>query len=100
MQDRVEALGIMTNEFLLPEKQKLIVQVLAANEMGLAWDKTEKGRFCDDYFSPVKIPVTNHVPWSQKSLPIPSGICEKVIALVKQKIKSRVYEPSYSSYHH
>jgi len=27
------------------------------NEKGLAWEETEKGRFRDDYFSPVKIPV-------------------------------------------
>ncbi|EKM81912.1 hypothetical protein AGABI1DRAFT_90243 [Agaricus bisporus var. burnettii JB137-S8] len=87
-EERVKDLGIFTNKSLLPEERKLIVQVLLANEMGLAWDKTEKGRFCDEYFSPVKIPVTDHVPWARKSLPIPPGIREKVMALIKQKIES------------
>ncbi|KAF9440126.1 hypothetical protein P691DRAFT_622651, partial [Macrolepiota fuliginosa MF-IS2] len=54
----------------------------------------------DDYFSPVKIPVVEHVPWTQKSLLIPSGIHKKVIILIKQKVASCVYKPSYSSYHH
>jgi len=44
--------------------------------------------------------VQEHVPWAQKTLPIPPGICEKVIELIWKKIDSGVYEPSYSSYHH
>lgn len=70
------------------------------NEKALAWDESEKGRFRDDYFSPVKIPVQEHVLWSRKLLPIPPGICEKVIKLIQQKIELGVYEPSYSSYRH
>ena len=34
------------------------------------------------------------------SLPIPPGICDKVIALIKQKITAGVYKPSNSSYCH
>jgi len=70
------------------------------NEQGLAWEETEKGRFRDEYFSPVKIPVQEHVPWARKTLPILLGICEKVIELIWKKIDSGVYEPSYSSYCH
>ncbi|KAJ3554120.1 hypothetical protein NP233_g12491 [Leucocoprinus birnbaumii] len=97
-QEHMDSLGLFANDFLWPEEQKLLAQVLLANEAGLAWDESEKGRFHDDYFAPVKIPVTDHVPWSRKSLPIPPGIQDKVIALIKQKIDSGVYEPSYSSY--
>ena len=49
----------------------MVMQVLQLNEKGLAWDKTKKGRFHEDYFSLVKIPVQEHVPWAWKTLPIP-----------------------------
>jgi len=48
----------------------------------------------------VKILVQEHVPWAQKTLPIPPGIREKVIELIKRKVNSGVYETSYSSYCH
>lgn len=66
------------------------------NKSSLAWDETEKGQFCDDYFEPIKIPIIKHVPWV-KSLPIPPGIHNKVIDLIKQKIETGVYKLSYSS---
>ena len=74
--------------------------MLLLNEKELAWEKTEKGRFRDDYFSPVKIPVQEYVPWAQKILLIPPGIHKKVIELIWKKIDTGLYELSYSSYHH
>jgi len=88
------------NTFLWPEERQLVAQVLRLNEKGLAWDETEKGRFRKDYFSPVKIPVQEHVPWARKTLPIPPGIREKVIELIRRKVDLGVYEMSYSSYRH
>ncbi|XP_006456524.1 hypothetical protein AGABI2DRAFT_146341 [Agaricus bisporus var. bisporus H97] len=99
-QERMDQLGLFSSEFLWEEEKKLVARVLLMNEKGLAWDETEKGRFRDEYFSPVKIPVQEHVPWTRKSLPIPPGIREKVIDLVRKKVESGVYEPSYSSYRH
>ena len=98
--ERMEGIGLLSNTFLWPEERQLVAQVLRLNEKGLAWDKTEKGRFHGDYFSPVKIPVQEHVPWAWKTLLIPPGICEKVIELIRRKVDSGVYETSYSSYHH
>jgi len=97
---RIEKLGLLTNKFLWPEERELVAQVLWVNEQGLAWEETEKERFRDKYFSPVKIPVQEHVLWAQKTLPILPGIREKVIELIQKKIDSGVYEPSYSSYRH
>jgi len=97
---RIEELGLLMNEFLWPEERELVAQVLQVNERGLAWEETEKGRFQDEYFSPVKIPVQEYVPWTRKTLPILPGIHKKVIELIRKKIDSEVYEPSYSSYRH
>jgi len=48
----------------------------------------------------VKILVQEHVPWAWKTLPIPPGIREKVIELIRRKVDSGVYEMFYSSYHY
>jgi len=97
-QERMNQLGVFQNEFLLPEERKLAAQVLANNELALAWDETEKGRFRDDYFQPVIIPTIEHMPWVHRQPPIPPGIRDEVVKLIKSKIASGVYEPSNSSY--
>ena len=97
-QERIDELGIFTNEFLWPEEWKLVAQVLRNNEMGLAWDESEKGRFRDNYLSPVVIPTIEHVPWAHRQPPVPPGIRDKVLKLIQSKIDSGVYEPSDSSY--
>ena len=66
--------------------------------MGLAWEEEEKGRFSDEYFSPVKIPIIEHIPWAHKNLPIPAGILNKVIKIFKDKTAVGVYEHSDASY--
>ncbi|KAH7922152.1 hypothetical protein BV22DRAFT_1106780 [Leucogyrophana mollusca] len=76
----------------------LAAQVLLNNEMGLAWDKSEKGRFREDYFKPVVIPTIENTPWMHRQPPIPPGIHDEVIELIQAKVASGVYEPCNSSY--
>ena len=63
-----------------------------------AWDKTEKGSFKKPYFSPVKIPVIKHIPWTQKNIPIATIIRPQVISYVKAKVDSAIYKPSNAPY--
>ena len=56
-------LGVLNNLSLWPKEQNLTAQVLLLNKLGLAWDKSEKGCFQDDYFNPVIIPTIEHTPW-------------------------------------
>jgi hypothetical protein len=97
-QEWMDQLSVFQNEFLLPEEWKLAAQVLTNNELALAWDEMEKGRFRDDYFQSVIIPTIEHTPWVHRQPPIPPGIRDEVIKLIKSKIASSVYEPSNSSY--
>jgi len=97
-QECLDELRLNRDNFLWPEELKLVQHVLKVNKRALAWTDAEKGRFKDEYFAPVKIPVIKHVPWAQKNLPIPPGILEKVIKLFREKIAAVVYEPSNSSY--
>ena len=97
-QERLDALELNKEGFLLPEELKLLHHVLKINELGLAWTEAEKGRFRDDYFTPVKIPVIEHIPWAHRNLPIPPGILGDVIQIFKDKFAAGVYEHSDASY--
>lgn len=44
------------------------------------------------------MPTVPHVPWEYKNIPIPPGIRDKVVELLKSKMAAGVYEPSQSSY--
>ena len=67
-------------------------------EDGFAWTEEEKGKFRSEYFDPVVIPTIEHVPWVLRNMPIPPGIYEQVVKVIKEKIQAGVYEPSNSSY--
>ena len=46
---------------------------------------------------PVACPI-EHIPWVHKNIPIPPGIYEEVIWIIRDKIASGVYEESNASY--
>jgi len=52
----------------------------------------------ESYFTPYIIPTIPHTPWEYRNIPIPPGIRDKVIELLKHKINAGVYEPSQSAY--
>ena len=97
-QERLDDLQLNRYGFLWPEELKLLQHILLLNELGLAWTEAEKGRFRDDYFSPVKIPIVEHIPWAQRNIPIPTGIQNEVIQIFKDKFAAGVYEHSDASY--
>ena len=51
-----------------------------------------------DYFDPVVIPTIEHIPWVEQNIPIPPGIHDEVIRILKEKIRVGVYKRSNSSY--
>ena len=97
-QERLDDLDLNRYDFLWPEELKLLTHILRTNELGLAWTEAEKGCFRDDYVSPIKIPVIEHVPWVQKNIPIPTGILDQVIQIFRDKFAAGVYEHSDASY--
>jgi hypothetical protein len=44
------------------------------------------------------MPTVPYTPWEFKNMPIPPGIRDKVIELLKAKVETGVYEASQSSY--
>lgn len=84
--------------FLLPEERKLMHHFMMLQNLGFAWDDSERGRFREDFFPPIDIPIVPHRPWVLKNIPIPPGLYPEVCRIIKTKIEAGVYEPSNSSY--
>ncbi|KAJ8462647.1 hypothetical protein ONZ51_g10761 [Trametes cubensis] len=96
--ERMEGLKINADGFLWPEEEKLLKHIFSLNEKVLAFEEGDRGTFREDYFSPYIIPTIPHVPWMDKNIPIPPGIREQVIELLRGKLEAGVYERCQSSY--
>lgn len=97
-QERLKELNINPDGFLWPEEEKLFSHVLQLNQHTLVFEEEERGTFREDYFTPYIIPTVPHIPWAFTNIPIPPGLREKVVSLLKEKMSAGVYEPSQSSY--
>ncbi|TFK18098.1 hypothetical protein FA15DRAFT_603932, partial [Coprinopsis marcescibilis] len=98
--ERMEQLGMARNSFLSEEERKLAMMVLTNNEMALAFNKSQKGRFRLNMFPELQFAVLPHVPWAESSNRIPLAIEEKVMKMLKDKVDAGTYEPSTSLYRH
>ncbi|KAI6140461.1 hypothetical protein BKA82DRAFT_133599 [Pisolithus tinctorius] len=85
-------------DWLWPEELKLVTWLVSVHEPTFAWDIMECGHPDKHYFLPVKIPMIPHTPWVQCNIPIPSMIHAQVIDMIKDHIKSSMYEPSTAAY--
>jgi len=95
---RKNKMKVNNDGLLWPEEEKLAIEVIRLHEGVFAWDVSERGSFRKDYFEPVVIPVIEHTPWAEKNFPIPPGLFEEIVEIVKEKVAAGVYEPSNSSY--
>jgi hypothetical protein len=96
--ERLKGLEVNKDGFLQPEEEKLFNHILKLNEAALAFEDKDRGMLKESYFSDYIMPTVPHTPWEYKNIPIPPGIKNKVIELLKAKIDAGVYEPSQSSY--
>ena len=91
-------MNINPSGFLWLEEHKLVLFLIKEQEAAIAWDPSEQGNFRRDYFKPIVIPTVEDIPWVKRNIPIPPGIYDEVIKIIKEKIKIGVYERSNSSY--
>jgi len=94
----MEILNVNAKGFLLPEEEKLFKHIMVLDEDTIAFEDAERGTLKESYFDPYIFPTLPHTPWEYRNIPIPPGILEKVITLLKLKIAAEVYEQSQSSY--
>ena len=85
-------------DFMWPEERKLMHHMIAQQNEAFAWDDSERGKFKEEYFPPVEMPVREHTPWVLKNGKIPPGIYDEVTRLLKVKLEAAVYEPSNAPY--
>lgn len=98
-QECMEAFDAIHKEgFLEPAECDLLHHFVSVHNDGFAWNDSEQGHFCEDFFPPVEIPVVPHKPWVQRNIPIPPGIHEEVCKVLQCKIDAGIMEPSNSSY--
>jgi hypothetical protein len=96
--ERLKLININEDGFLWPEEEKLFKQVMVLNEAALAFEETDRGTLREDYFSPYIMPTIPHSAWEERNIPIPPGIKDKVIELLKHKMDAGVYEHCQSAY--
>jgi hypothetical protein len=96
--ERMELLDVNSNGFLWPEEEKLFKHIMVLNEQAIAFEDTERGTLKESYFSPYIIPTIPHIPWECRHIPIPPGLRDKVMDVLRLKIAAGVYEQSSSSY--
>ena len=97
-QERMDNLDINHEGFLSKEEERLFQHVLRLNEKALAFEDTDRGTLKQSYFSDYIMPTVPHTPWEYRNIPIPPGILDKVVEVLKNKIDAGAYEPSQSSY--
>ncbi|KAI5822487.1 hypothetical protein K523DRAFT_256865, partial [Schizophyllum commune Tattone D] len=97
-QERLASMNINEEGYLRPEEVKLFEQVLRHNDSALAFEENQRGTLKSSYFSPYVFVTIPHKAWEYRNIPIPPGIHDKVIDLLREKLKAGVYEPSQSAY--
>jgi hypothetical protein len=98
MQEWYEKLHLNPDSFLWPEEEKLAHHLVKEQEECLSWIEEEKGEFRQDFFLPVRILMVPHMPWVYKNIPIPPGLHDELVKIIRDKIASGVYEPSNAAY--
>jgi hypothetical protein len=86
------------HSFLTNEERKFMHHFMMIHQDGFAWNEEQKGSFHKDFFPPVRMPITEHIPWVLKNMPIPPGIYNAVLNVARKKIAAGVYEQSNSLY--
>jgi hypothetical protein len=64
----------------------------------LVFCPAKRGLLKHSYGLPYVIPVIDHEPWRKKPIPIPAAIKDKYVELVRERIRTKLYEQSTSSY--
>jgi hypothetical protein len=85
-------------DFLWPAERDLMHHFMCLQNRGFAWDDSQRGRFREDFFPPIVMPVIEHKPWVLRNIPIPPGIYDDICKIIRTKIDAGVYEASNSSY--
>ncbi|KAK4699062.1 hypothetical protein P7C70_g7204, partial [Phenoliferia sp. Uapishka_3] len=97
-QDRIDMIDFGPADFLQPQEKNLILMVLRIRENALAFCDDERGRLKDGWNPPFYFPTIPHEPWQEKPNSIPRALRDDVVLLLKERMRTGIYEPSRSPY--
>jgi len=78
--DRIDK--VHSGDFLWPAERNLMHHFMCLQNQGFAWNDTERGRFREDFFPPVLMPVVEHKPWVLRNMPIPPGLYDEICNII------------------
>jgi hypothetical protein len=96
--ERLAEMVDQTNETLSKEEQDIFATILYNREAALAWDFEDCGRVDPAVAPPQVIKVVPHKAWQAGSIPIPLGLRQKVIDLLRQRLRRGILEEGHGSY--
>ncbi|MBW0519050.1 hypothetical protein O181_058765 [Austropuccinia psidii MF-1] len=96
--ERLEAVNFGPPGWLSNEEINLHKSVITLREKSIAFCEEERGLLKHSYEKPYKIPVIPHEPWQKKPIPIPKSILPQFTELIRERIRTGLYEQSTSSY--
>ena len=97
-EERLAVVNFGPKGWLLPDELNLIKNILALREKSIAFCEEERGLLKDSYGLPYIIPVVEHEPWQKKKIPIPAAKVDEFIKLIRERVRTGLYEQSTSSY--
>ena len=90
--------NVHPGDFLWPGECDLMHHFMSLQNEGFAWNDTQRGRFHEDFFPPVLMPIVEHKLWVLHNMPIPPGIFDELCRMITVKFDAGVYEHSNLSY--
>ena len=97
-EERLKVVNFGPEGWLSKEELKLFKYLIVLREKALAFSTEERGLLKHSYGLPYFIPVIDHTPWQKKPIPIPAAIKDEYVELVRERIRTGLYEQSTSSY--
>ncbi|MBW0521700.1 hypothetical protein O181_061415 [Austropuccinia psidii MF-1] len=97
-EERISMINFGPSGLLSEEETNLLKNVILLREKSITFCEEERGILKHSDGKPYKIPVISHEPWQKKPIPIPKSILPQFIELVRERIRTGLYEQSTSSY--
>ncbi|MBW0543728.1 hypothetical protein O181_083443 [Austropuccinia psidii MF-1] len=96
--ERLEAVDFGPPGWLSNEEINLLKNVITLREKAIAFYEEERELLKHSYREPYRIPVIPHEPWQKKPISIPKSILPQFTELIRERIRTGLYEQSTSSY--
>ncbi|MBW0534912.1 hypothetical protein O181_074627 [Austropuccinia psidii MF-1] len=96
--ERLQTVNFGPPGWLSNEEVNSLKTFITLREKAIAFCEEERGLLKHSYGKPYKIPVIPHEPWQKKPIPIHKSILPQFTELIRERIRTGLYEKYTSSY--